>query len=181
VVVQSQHLEAGARESFLNLGPLKRVETLKNRCVIGAGTNLTQDDFDTITEFVHDRLPKLPNTERLRFDNPTHKFLLSADLIDLLLICKPQELQIALKHFGIDLPIPELERTTKLLEFFGLIRIEHRGSEHFLVRRETSDRTWVNYTAREGMHPFDRSRFKLARRASIEANQRLMSVLGRTE
>ncbi len=183
VVVQRKYLKADARESFLSLGPLKRVEALKNRCVIGADLNsdLTQDDFETITEFVHDRLPSLPSTERLRVDVQTHRFLLTADLVDLLQICKPQALQAALQHFGVSLSIQELDRSAKLLEFFGLIRIEHRGSEHFLVRREKSDRTWVNYTAREGMPPFDRSRFKLERLSLLEGNQRLMSVLKRSE
>lgn len=183
VVVQSQYLDAGARESFLNLGPLKRVEARQNRCVIGMGSgfDLTQDDFDTITEFVHDRLPSLPSTERLRLDVPTHKLLLTADIVDLLQICKLQELQAALQHFGFNLSIHEIDRSAKLLEFFDLIRIEHRGSERFLVRREKSDRTWVNYTARAGMPPFDRSRFKLDRRSLLEGDRRLMSVLRRTE
>ncbi|MFW2457415.1 retron St85 family effector protein [Methyloversatilis discipulorum] len=182
VVVQSRYLEAPARESFLNLGPLKRAEALKNRCVIGAtGNDLPDDDFEAIAEFVHERLPSLPSTERLRVDMPTHRFLLTADLVDLLLICRPQELQVALNHFQVDLSIQDIERSARLLEFFGLIRIEHRGSEHFLVRREKADRTWVNYTARDGMPPFDRSRFKLARRSLLEGNRRLMSVLERTE
>ncbi len=182
VVVQSRYLEAGARDSFLNLGPLRRAEALKNRCVIGAtGNELPDDDFDTIVEFVHERLPSLPSTERLRIDMPTHRFLLTADLVDLLQICKPLELQVALRHFHVELAIQDLERSARLLEFFGLIRIEHRGSEHFFVRREKAVRTWVNYTAREGMPPFDRSRFKLARRSLLEGSQRLMSVLGRTE
>ncbi len=182
MVVQSRYLEAPARESFLNLGPLKRVEALKNRCVIGAaGTDLPDDDFETIAEFVHKRLPSLPNTERLRVDVPAHRFLLTADLVDLLLICRPQELHAALNHFQVNLSMQDLERSARLLEFFGLIRIEHRGSEHFFVRREKADRNWVNYTARVGVPPFDRSRFKLARRSLLEDNQRLMSVLGRTE
>lgn len=182
VVVQSRYLEAPARESFLNLGPLKRAEVLKNRCVIGTTSNdLPDDDFETISEFVHERLPSLPSTERLRVDLPTHRLLLTADLVDLLLICRPQELQAALLHFQVNQPIQDLERSARLLEFFGLIRIEHRGSEHFFVRREKADRNWVNHTARVGVPPFDRSRFKLARRSFLEGNQRLMSVLGRTE
>lgn len=182
VVVQSRYLEASARESFLNLGPLKRVEVLKNRCVIGSASNdLSSDDFETIAEFVHERLPSLPSTERLHVDLPTHRLLLTADLVDLLLICRPPELQAALNHFQVNQSIQDLERSAQLLEFFGLIRIEHRGSEHFFVRREKADRNWVNHTARAGAPPFDRSRFKLARRAILESNQRLMSVLGRTE
>lgn len=182
VVVKSHYLETDIRESFLNLGPLKRAEALNNRCVIGArGNELPDDDFETITEFVHERLPTLPSTERLRIDVPTHRFLLTADLVDLLLICKPPELLAALKHFRINLAPQDLERSARCLEFFGLIRIEHRGAEHFFVRREKAAHTWVNYTAREGMPPFDRSRFKLERRSLLESNQRLMSVLGRTE
>lgn len=182
VVVQRRYLEAPARESFLNLGPLKRADALKNRCVIGAaGKDLPDDDFETIAEFVHERLPSLPSTERLRVDLPTHRFLLIADLVDLLLICRPQELQEALKHFKVDLSIHDLERSARLLEFFGLIRIEHRGSEHFFVRREKADRNWVDYTAQVGVPPFHRSRFKLARRSLLDGNRRLMSVLGRTE
>ncbi len=182
VVVQSHYLEAPARESFLNLGPLKRVDKLKNRCVSGTKSNdLLNEDFETITEFVHERVPSLPSTERLRVDLPTHRFLLTADLVDLLLICRPQELQAALNHFQVNVSLQDLERSARLLEFFGLIRIEHRGSEHFFVRRERADRNWVNYTARVGVAPFDRSRFKLTRRKFLEGNQRLMSVLGRTE
>lgn len=182
VVVQSRYLESTARESFLNLGPLKRAETLKNRCVISAaGKDLPNDDFEAISEFVHERLPSLHSTERLQVGVPTHRFLLTADLVDLLLICRPLELQSALSHFKIDLSTHELERSARLLEFFGLIRIEHRGAEHFFVRHEKVDRNWVNYTARLGAAPFDRSRFKLTRRTFIEGNQRLMSVLGRTE
>lgn len=144
VVVKRQYLEGDARESFLNLGPLKRVETLQNCCVIGDGKQLTQDDFDAIAEFVHGRLPHLSSTERLRLNVPTHRFLLTADLVDLLQICKPKDLQVALQHFGANVSIPELERVGKLLEFFGLIRIERRGLEPFFVRREKSDHTWVN-------------------------------------
>lgn len=129
VVVQSRYLEVGARDSFLNLGPLKRVEFLGNRCVIGAsGNELPDDDFEAITDFVFERLPGLPSTERLRIDVPTHRYLLMADLVDLLQICRRQELQQAMKHFHVDLEDRDLERSARLLDFFGLIRIELRAS-----------------------------------------------------
>jgi hypothetical protein len=182
VVVQSKYLEADKRESFLNLGPLKRVEALRNRCVIGteSSRDLASEDFETVMEFVHDRLPSMPSTEKLRLEVPTHKLLLIADLVDLLLICKPAELQAGLLHFELSMTPQELERAAKLLEFFGLIRIEHRGTELFYVRRERADRTWVNYTAKDGKPAFDRSRFKLARREQLNGNRRLLSVLERT-
>lgn len=182
VIVQSHYLQAGARGSFLNLGPLKRAETLKNRCVIGTRTkDLTDDDFETITEFVFERLPDLPSTKRLQTVESMHRFLLAADLVDLLQICKYEDLQVALRYFDIEFSTQEIKRVAKLLEFFSLIRIETRGYEHFLVRLERVKRTWIDYTAREGMLPFDRSRFKVARQLILKKSPRLMSVLERTE
>ncbi|MBX3670647.1 MAG: retron St85 family effector protein, partial [Rhodocyclaceae bacterium] len=159
VVVQSKYLHVDTRESFLNLGPLKRAEARGNRCVIGveAAVDLPQVDFDTITDFVNDRLPTGPSTERLRPDNRTHRLLLIADLVDLLLITKPPELQSVLYYFDVQISIPDLEQSAKLLEFLGLMRIEHRGNEHFFVRKARAARTWVDYSAQDGKPVFDRS------------------------
>lgn len=181
VFVQAKYLHVDNRESFLNLGPLRRVESRKNRCVIGAEspTDLSVDDFETITDFIDARLPHVPGTEKLRIENPTHKLLLIADLIDLLLISKPAELQIALHHFGVSISSKELDQATKLLEFFQLIRVEHRGTEYFFVRRDHADRAWVDYTSKEGQPVFDRSRFKLARRELLQGDRRKLSVLER--
>ena len=179
VVVQSKHLQDENRESFLNLGPLTKAETHGLRCVIGGASypSLTAEDFDTILEFVDQKLPRVPGTEKLHIENPTHKLLLIADLVDLLLICKPAELLSALKHFELSMTQEELERATKLLQFFKLIRIEHRGYEHYFLRQEHTSRTWVNYTAKEGKDAFERSRFKIDREALLD--KRHLSVLGR--
>lgn len=182
VVVQSEYLEADNRESFLNLGPLRRAEDLDHRCVIGVKSAkvLPVEDFEAVMEFIDARLPRMRSTEKLRIEVPTHKLLLIADLVDLLLISRPTELQAALLHFGMSITQLELERAAKLLQFFGLVRVDHRGTEHFFVRREKSDRTWVNYAARDGSPAFDRSRFKLNRKALLNGDRRLLSVLERT-
>jgi hypothetical protein len=182
VVVQSKFLEHDCRESFLNLGPLKRAEVREHRCVISAEATkeLTTDDFQTVVEFIHARLPPIRQSEKLRVENATHKLLLIADLVDLLLITRPPELQFALQHFGVDIGKADLDRAVKLLEFFGLVRIDHWGLEVFFVRRKQVDRTWVAYTSKEGMPTFDRSRFKIDRKISLEADRRQLAVLERT-
>ena len=182
VVVQSQYLEPDRRESFLNLGPLKRAEARQNRCVISARTpkELPADDFETVIEFVNARLPRARNTERLRAENPTHRLLLIADLVDLLLIVRPNELLAALHYFGVNISMPELERATKLLEFFDLVRIDHWGMEHFFVQRRYMSRAWVAYTSNAGRPTFDRSRFKVDRKASLITDRRQLAVLERT-
>ena len=182
VVVQSRFLEPSCRESFLNLGPLKRVEVRQHRCVIHAETTrtLANDDFDTIIEFIDARLPKSRNSEKLDVGNPKHRLLLIADLVDLLLIARPTELRAVLQYFGVEIAVAELERAAKLLEFFGLLRIDHWGMELFFVRRKQLSRTWVSYTSQDGLPSFDRSRFKVERRTALSADKRQLAVLERT-
>jgi len=182
VVVQSRYLEPNRRESFLNLGPLKRVETRQHRCVIRAETTreLTSDDFENIIEFIDARLPRGHSTERLRIENTMHRLLLIADLVDLLLIARPAELQSVLRHFRVEISTPDLERAARLLEFFGLVRIDNWGLELFFVRPEHRSRAWVDYTSREGQPTFDRSRFKVDRRAVLAGDRRQLAVLERS-
>lgn len=180
VVVQSKHLQENTRDSFLNLGPLTRANTLGLRCVIGGESypDLTTDDFDTILDFIDKKLPRVPGTEKLQIENPTHKLLLIADLVDLLLVSKPAELLSALGHFGLSMSEADLDRAAKLLQFFKLIRIEHRGDEPFFMRQEHTSRTWVDYTAEKGKVAFERSRFKIDREGLLD--KRHLSILGRT-
>lgn len=181
VVVQSSYLEHNHRESFLNLGPLKRVETRQHRCVINAETNreLSEDDFETIMEFVDARLPRGHSTEKLSIKNPMHRFLLIADLVDLLLIARPLELKAALLHFGMEISLPDLQRAAKLLEFFQLICIRQWGTEDFYLQNRNPARTWVNYTSRDGQPKFDRSRFKVERKSVVDRDRRQLAVLNR--
>jgi hypothetical protein len=180
VVVQGKFLELNQRESFLNLGPIKRAEVRGLRCVIGVETGpvLLVDDFQVILEFLTKKLPQVRNTEALRVSNPTHKLLLIADLVDLLLVCKLPELRAAVEYFGFDSTNDDIRRAAKLLHFFGMIRIIDRGDEAFFVRRLKSDRTWVDYKAKDGAPAFDRGRFKILRQQRVEKDDRLKSVLG---
>jgi len=179
IVVQSKYLQDQTRESFLNLGPLKRARSRRLECVIGANSpaELSSDEIETIMEFVDERLPHVRDTEKLNIENSTHKLLLIADLVDLLLVCKPIELQAALAHFRLSMSVNEIKRATDLLKFFSLIRIENRGTETFFARHDRTDRPWVNYTAKHGAPPFDRSRFKLDRKPLLD--RRHLSILGR--
>ena len=184
VVIENKYLDENHRNSFINLGPLRRAEALHNRCVISSNPSkdLTQDDFETVMEFVHDKLPTISksSTEKLRTKILTHRLLLIADIIDMLLISKLDELEKALQHFEIQLTQQDLRRATKLLEFFGLISIEHRGKECFFVQRKKTNCEWVSYTAKADKPAFHRSRFKLERFEIIKNNPRLLSVWERT-
>ena len=95
------------------------------------------------------------------------------------MIARPTELQGALRHFGMTIDVADLERAVQLLAFFGLVRVGHWGMEHFFVRPERVDRTWVDYTSKEGQPTFDRSRFKIDRMALLAGDRRQLSVLER--
>lgn len=183
VVVQSRHLADTRRESFLNLGPLKRVEKHGCRCVIGgdSDTQLPGAEFEIITESITTWLPTQPRTAALRVENPTHRLLLLADLVDLLLVSKIDDIRRAAAHFGVALSEPEVTRAMMLLDFLGLVKLEHRGREPFAVRREKSAAPWVNYTAKPGGPRFDRSRFKIAAEDFIKGDQRRNSVFERRQ
>ncbi len=180
VVVQKQFLESSMRKSFLNLGPLKRVEERKRRCVIAAedARSMSGDDFDAIVEFLDERVPVGHRTEKLRPESPTHRLLLLADLVNLLMVAKEAELMAALKHFGVEVESKEFFRMTRLLDFFGFIRIEVRGAEEFFVHRKDSVGPWVDYQGLTAT--YDRARFKLERRKVIAADKRLNAIFGRS-
>lgn len=179
VVVPSRFLQDQTQQSFLNLGPLKRAQSRGLRCVISgeSTTELSHDDFETVMEFVGENLPRVPSTEKLRVDNPTHTLLLIADLVDLLLVSKLAELRSALAHFEVTMSEVALGRAVDLLKFLQLIRVEFRGKEPFYVRREHANRAWVDYTAKHGQPAFDRSRFKIDRTLLLDRRQR--SILER--
>lgn len=183
VVVQSRHLTEDHRESFLNLGPLKRVEKHGRRCVIGGDDNsqLPAMEFDVIVESITSWLPAERRSTSLRIDNPTHRFLLLADLVDLLLVSKLGDIQRAMAHFRIGMSESEILRVMKLLDFLGLAKLEHRGAEPFAVRRELSAAPWVNYTAKEEGARFDRSRFKIVAEEFVKGDQRRNSIFERRQ
>jgi hypothetical protein len=84
VVVQTKYFDPENRQSFLNLGPLKRINDRKHLCVIGTAEEkgLPNDDVQLVVESVGHWLPPLQKTAVLGTANPTHRLLLLADLVD---------------------------------------------------------------------------------------------------
>lgn len=181
VVVQTKYFDAENRQSFLNLGPLQRARDRKQLCVIGAAgeIHLPTDDVESVVESVGNWLPPLQKTKVFRTSNPTHRLLLLADLVDLLLVSKLEELKSASAHFAVNFSDLELTKALNLLAFFNLVRIETRGLEPFYVGRPDSGAPWVNYTAKSKV-PFDRSRFKIGCNTWIELQPRRKAILERT-
>ena len=103
--------------------------------------------------------------------------MLVADLVDLLLVTKPQDIQQVLRHFNVHFDDAALQKAIKLLAFFKLLKIEQRGSESFIVRNSTSGAPWIDYTAVQGKSAFDRSRFKANCSTWIKADARRSSIL----
>lgn len=179
VIVESKYRNENTRRSFLNLGPLNRVDKHGFKCDIGTCSNpsqkLSDDDFETITNSINTWLPALAQTAILCTKNPTHRLLLLADIIDLLLVCKKSDIQKAGAHFGLKMDDNELDKSLQLLDFFRFIKIERRGHEFFFVHRKSSGAPWIDYKAKI-KDSFDRSRFKIARLAWIEKDSRRLSI-----
>lgn len=187
VVVQSRYLENDHRESFLNLGPIKRVDHHDHTCVVGTTINhqLPEEDFDAIVDSIDAAMHSL-STGRviLHPANPTHRLLLIADLVDLFLVSKADDLLLALQHFGVVISEKDLVKALKLLAFFGLVRLEMRGMEPFWVRSKTSNAPWVDYTAIIGpknQERFDRARFKISCQNWINGDTRRRAMFERSK
>lgn len=181
VVVQTHYFDTENRRSFLNLGPLKRVRNRHHLCTIGAAEKertLPSDDVQSIVESVSKWLPQIQKTKVFETSNPTHRLLLLADLVDILLVSKSDELKTACTYFGVTYSDSELTKALKLLAFFEMVRIEPRGLEMFYVRRNASGAPWVNYTGNAKI-PFDRSRFKIDCSAFIDLDPRRKVILER--
>ena len=180
VVVPTRYFDPANRRSFLNLGPLKRAGDRRHLCVISATEekNLHSDDVQLVVESVQKWLPPFPRTKVLGTGNPTHRLLLLADLVDLLLVSKAEELIFACRHFEVAYSDDEITQALKLLDFFHLVKIEQRGTEMFYVRRAVSGAPWVDYTSK-GKEHFDRSRFKVNCNEWIDTQPRRKSILER--
>lgn len=177
VILQTKFLDSKNRESFLNLGPLKRVKDNRHLCVIGATekTQLPTEDYQSIIESIGAWLPPLKKTQVFKVDNPTHRLLLLADLVDLFLVTKTTDLKTAAKYLGVNYGDDEISKALKLLEFFELIKMESRGLEHFFTIHKKSEAPWFDYTAL-GAGIFNRSRFKVDAIAWVDSQPRLKSI-----
>ena len=181
VAVPTKYFDENNRRSFLNLGPLKRVKDRNRLCVISAAEeiNLAADDVQLVAECVQKWLPPFVKTKILGTANPTHRLLLLADLIDIFLVSKSDELIAACQHFDVAYTEKTLAKALRLLDFFQLIKIQQRGGEYFYVRRTDSEAPWVDYKSKNLVH-FDRSRFKVDCNSWIEAHPRRKPILERS-
>ncbi len=188
VVISRKYREHPYRQSFLNLGPLKRIESsrpdeensIPSICVIDAekSGDITPVELDIIFQSFDTWLKPGHATERFQKDNPTHKLLLIADLVDLLQVLSERQALEALKHFEVKFDKAEIRRLAKLLDLMGLIRFSERGSERFLVTQLSKGEPLLEYDAIEGRR-FDRLSFKAKAWKLVKSDPHLAPLLER--
>ncbi|NOT14980.1 MAG: hypothetical protein HOP21_05260 [Methylotenera sp.] len=184
VVVSEIHRIHPHRQSFINLGPIKRIESShtteqKGICVIRAEkvNDLTVDEMELIFEELNKFQNKVPKHSKVKFkvENPTHKLLLIADLVDILQVSKHEEILDILKFLNVPYLLEDLKKASKLLDLLGLIKTHERGSEVFLVRSKTTE-PLINYSGKEGK-TFERIKFKNDAAALVNSDPRRKPLL----
>ncbi len=179
-VIQHKYSQGDADNSFLALGPLRRVRECGCLCVIGDDDlRISEHDFTDILDAVMEWLPASHKRERLDRNNTCHLLLIIADLVDLMLLSSEPDLIAALSHFGFELEMLQLRKYLSLLKFLKLINLHQAGSIRYWVRYGSARGPWVDYTAGAGQQNFERSRFKLKAQEIIEKNARLKSIYER--
>lgn len=178
VVVEDKHQN---EQSFLKLGPLKRVDDLGGLCIVGDAKNktLAEEDFQSLVEHLEDWFPNTSKTQQFNPSSQTHQTLLLADLVDILLISKEDELHQAAIHFGVKFDVKRMREILGLLDFFEAIKIVRRGNEIFYTRKTNSSAPWVDYNGADTK--FNRLQFKTTRIEAANGNRRLKYVLGGLE
>lgn len=185
VVLARQYREDPFRTSFINLGPITRIESAhhttdhKGICVIESKDfkTLTPDELDLIFEELNSFQSLLPHHSQvtLHKDNPTHQLLLIADLVDLFQVAKFDEILDLLNFLEITYTLEQLKKSSKLLDLLGLIKLSERGSESFLVRRKTTE-PLIDYVAVKGER-FERLKFKTHASKSVQPDLRRRPLL----
>lgn len=179
-VIQHKHSQGESESSFLALGPLRRVRHRGCVCVVGDSDNqLNSHEFQDVLDSVDTWLPAGHKREKLQQSNPSHRLLLIADLVDLMLLSSEPDLIAAAGHFGFKISVEQLRKHLNLLKFFSFVNLHQAGSTPYWVRSVAGDGPWMDYTALSGQAKFERARFKLKAQELIEANPRLRTIYER--
>lgn len=178
VVVEDRYQK---EQSFLKLGPLKRVDDLGGLCIVGDAKNktLAEEDFQSLIEHLEDWFPNTSKTQQFSPASQTHQTLLLADIVDILLISKEDELHQAAIHFGVKFDIERMREILGLLDFFEVIKIVRRGNEVFYTRKHNSSAPWIDYSGKDTK--FNRLHFKTTRIEAVNDSRRLKYALGGLE
>lgn len=168
-VVATKYQKDDFRNSFINLGPLKRLDNSKALCVIGSedSSAFGDEDFVSINEDFSEWLPKMVASVKFDPDNPMHIFLLISDFVDLQLVVTKSHISDFIEYFGVRIGEDALKKYLKLLCFFKYFDEERRGGRYFYVRRRDGDAPWINYEAKTGGRGFVRLGHKAARQRQI--------------
>lgn len=179
-VIQHQYTQGESENSFLALGPLRRIREKGCLCVVDDDpVTLSAHDFNDVIEAINGWLPTDNKREKLQTFNPCHQLLLIADLIDLMLLSSEPDIQLALGHFGFKVTIEQLRKHLSLLKFFKFINRYQAGTTPYWLKHGSDEGPWVDYTALSGQPKFDRTRFKLKAKELIDSNARLRSIYER--
>lgn len=181
VVVASIYQKDDYRNSFINLGPLKRVDDAGALCVVNASkaSVFGDDDFVTIKDDFSAWLPRQAASAKLDPNNPMHALLLIADFVDLQLVATKDQILKFVGYFEVEIGKATLEKYLSLLCFFRYIDVERRGGgQYFYVRRRDSNAPWMEYEAITGVKRFDRLRHKSGRQQAISESPRVKNILG---
>ncbi len=180
VILEHQYTQGKSLNSFLYLGPLRRVRTQGCLCVINDNTTqFSSHDFNAIVDALNQWLPTAHKKEKLQPGNPTHRLLLLADLVDILLISSEPDLTAALAHFNVQMHINELKKSLKLLNFLKFVAIHESGITPYWLRHDSENGPWVDYTSNSSEMRFDRARFKFKSIKLINDNNRLRPIYER--
>lgn len=183
VVIDSKFRSVDHKNSFINLGPIRRLENARSKaddvlCVISpkSKTEFGEDDYDLICEAINERLAsETAKTSKLSAASIKDRLLVLIELANLFHVLELPDALEALNHLGLGCSKEEIRGYFNLFHTLDICRLVERGNRRFLVSHKKDSERVVEFSGVHG-NPFDPIKFKLLTWKRVSETQLLKST-----
>jgi len=188
VIAPENHVEG--EDSFIFLGPLKRISSYVNNAVLTYPYDSENGKFDKdvwkeICEDIFDRLKSKIKVEKFRKDDDGHLCMLILEIINICFPVQLSEIDLVLSLFLINIPQKRLSQLIYLLSTLELIQKKKRSTNsYFLPLKKLESDTYIKFGSYVDKKPFDKTKNKIKLRQELvlklkDKEQRRLSVLAK--
>ncbi|MDC9595857.1 retron St85 family effector protein [Xenorhabdus anantnagensis] len=188
VIAPENHVES--EDSFIFLGPLKRISSYVSNAVLIYPYDSENGEFDKdvwkeICEDIFDRLKSKVKVEKFRKDDDGHLCMLILEIINICFPVQLSEIESVLSLFLIKISQKRLSQLIYLLLTLELIQKKKRSTNtYFFPLKKLESDTYIKFGSYIDKKPFDKSKNKIKLKQELVINlkdkeQRRIRVLAK--
>ncbi|EOV3687494.1 retron St85 family effector protein [Yersinia enterocolitica] len=188
VIAPEDHVES--EDSFIFLGPLKRISTYVNEAVLTYPYDAEKGKFDKsvwgeICEDILSRVNSKNKIEKFRKNDDGHLCMLILEIINICFPVQISEIESVLLSFQIKIPQKRLSQLIYLLLTLELIQKKKRSSNtYFFPPKKLANDNYLKFGSYSDKKQFDKTKNKINLKQELAFNlkdkeQRRLSVLAK--